>query len=297
MRRQHNKHRHHIMINKFTSLLFILISLFSFQNTNAQILNGGFETWLKDVDDNFNPQYWETTNDGTDTSVFRYSPGYAGNYSMLVKTFDPGFMAIPGIANVSFPFNLRPTSIKACIKTKVTTGDMCFVILGLMKGDSEIAAIDSCTFKFDSTMSQFRCFSLPIKYISNKNPDTAVIMVIAGGFTTPKLGTQIIIDELSFGFGNGINEFYIPSNTFRGIAYPNPTTNQLSIPIELQHNTDIQVSISSIDGRLIKTIPINNVNAGNQVLTIPVDELPAGAYLYTLKIADSEFSARFNVIH
>ena len=122
-------------------------------------------------------------------------------------------------------------------------------------------------------------------------------MVIAGGFTTPKLNTQIIIDELSFGFGNGLNEFFIPANSLGGIAYPNPTTNRLSIPIELQRNTDIQISISSIDGRLIKTIPTYNISAGNQLLTIPVDELSDGTYLYTIKVADSEFSARFNILH
>lgn len=284
------------MINKLSSFFFILLSLLSYHQSKAQILNGGFETWVKDVDNNFNPQYWETTNDGIDTSVFRYSPGYAGNYSMLVKTFDPGFMAIPGIASISFPFNLRPTSIKACLKAKVTTGDMCFIMLGLMKGDSEIAAIDSCTFKFDSTMSKFYCLSLPIRYLSNKNPDTAIIMVIAGGFTTPKLGTQIIVDELSFGFGNGINEFFIPASFLKGIAYPNPTKNMISVPIELRSNSEVQISIFGIDGRLIKLIQRGSINAGNQVLTIPVDDLPAGSYLYNIKVADTEFSARFSII-
>ncbi len=269
-------------IRYFTFLLFVFIFL-NRPTASAQITNGGFENWSLDVDGNLNPNSWETTNELPDTSVLRYSPGYVGNYSMLVRTFNPGFMVVPGIANISFPFSLRPTQFRACVKTKVMTGDMCFLMMALLKGDSSIAALDSCTFKIDSSMTQFRCFNFPIKYISNFKPDTAMLFVIAGGYNNAKIGTQIIVDELSFVFGNGINETVVPISAFIGKSYPNPTSSYTSIPLKLTSGSPIMVNIYDLSGKKITTLNQGFLQAGAHLVKLNLDALSNGIYSYTVE--------------
>src|SRR5437867_11479307 len=92
---------------KKTATLLLLSFLFFF--IKAQIPNAGFENWSTDINGDFNPDFWQTSNSTPDTSVFRYTPAYAGNYSILVKAFTSGGFTIPGLAYTDFPFMLRPT--------------------------------------------------------------------------------------------------------------------------------------------------------------------------------------------
>src|SRR5215216_764859 len=93
---------------------FFLVVLAACSSLHAQVdvPNKGLEDWALDQDSVFNPASWSTSNDMTDTAVLRYSPAYAGNYSMLVRAIDPGFV-IPGIAYTDFPLNFRPTHFRA----------------------------------------------------------------------------------------------------------------------------------------------------------------------------------------
>ena len=90
------------------------------------------------------------------------------------------------------------------------SGDIGFVLMELHNGDSSIAAMDSCTFKFYTTTNAFQCFDFPISYISSLTPDSATVMIIAGNFLGAQLGTEIIVDELSFNCLTGIDETTIP---------------------------------------------------------------------------------------
>ncbi|MBK6830398.1 MAG: hypothetical protein IPG92_06455 [Flavobacteriales bacterium] len=79
--------------------------------------NGGFEDWV-DEDGSWNPVGWVTTNGDPDVSVEPFSPACQGATSMLVRTWDPGFMTISGTAMSQFAYTERPTILSACLKSQ-----------------------------------------------------------------------------------------------------------------------------------------------------------------------------------
>jgi hypothetical protein len=276
-------------------LLVLLACLLSVHHANAQVPNGGFENWSTDIDGNLNPDSWTTLNSSADTCVLQYTPAFAGNYSMLVKTFDFGLGPYAGIAYTQFPFALRPTHITACVRSTVMPGDYCYLMMALWNGDSSIAAIDSCTFKFDSTMAAQHCLTFPVAYISSLTPDSATIMVIAGNLSGAQLGSQIIVDDIAFSFSSGTNEMTLPLSSFIGNNYPNPASHYTLIPLSLSQNTDIKISIYDAIGNEVKKIDQGLMVAGEHIIKLPFDDLAEGVYIYSLSGNDFKFPGKFIV--
>ncbi|NVO01580.1 MAG: T9SS type A sorting domain-containing protein [Bacteroidetes bacterium] len=259
--------------------LFILAAFFIVSlSLNAQIPNQGFETWVTDVDGNVNPAGWETTNSFPDISVSQYTPAYAGSFSMLIKTFDPGFMTLPGFASFGFPYNLKPTKINACIKTNIMPGDNVSILVSLWNGDSLVASPTNCTFVIDSTINQFTCLSFPITYQSALIPDSAYIMITAGKFGSVQLGTQIIVDELTFGFGTGINEIHDSFSASLEQNIPNPAVNSTVFPLMLNKSSNVNLIIYDVLGKEVKHISFGKLNSGNHDLELSLEGFSNGVY-------------------
>jgi hypothetical protein len=269
------------MKRSFTILL-IVFCLFKTNSSTAQLVpNGDFELWTPDIDGILNPDYWITTNASPDTSVFQYTPAYSGNYSMRVASYYIiGFGPMAGIAYVEFPYTCRPTQIHVCVKTNIAAGDIGYVMLSLHNGDSTIAAMDSCTFKF-LTSIPFQCFDFPISYVSSMNPDSAIVMVIAGNFTTAQLGTEVIVDEISFNCPTAIDES-MPESATIGKNYPNPSSGFTFIPLNLIKGSDVSITIYNAYGEEVKILNPGYRSTGASIISVPVDDLANGIYFYTV---------------
>ena len=277
------------------TLTTIIIALIVMSiDANAQIPNSNFEDWETDINGNLNPLLWETTNDAPSVSVEQYSPACSGDISMLVKPFDAGGFILAGISYTDFAFNLRPTQITACIKATVMPGDVVLVMFSSHRGDSDIeqdsivAAGDSCTFKIFTSTNQFECFTMPLSYLSSELPDSATIMIIAGDFGNAQIGTEIIIDEISFTCETGINETVIPESAIVGKNYPNPAGRSTSIPLKLNKGSTVTLHLFDVLGKEVKTISYGFLNAGENTLTLLVNDLAAG--IYQCKIVGDNFT-------
>jgi hypothetical protein len=277
---------------KFYSILSALFLLSSV--ASAQIPNGGFENWNTDVDGNINPNSWETTNDiGSGfTSVTQYTPAYVGSYSMLVKSWNSGFGIIGGVSSTSFPYNQKPTYLKACIKTNVMPGDNVYIIVALYKADSIISSSANCTFVIDSTINNFRCINFPISYQYNLIPDSVEIMVI-GGSAIAQLGTQIIVDDLSFGFTSGINELSLTSTNENLNVYPNPAQNNLFFETQISKISDIKIKIYDFNGSLLSENFFSNVDFGSHEFDVSISNLSNGMYFYSVENDNSTKNGKF----
>ncbi|MBL0257888.1 MAG: T9SS type A sorting domain-containing protein [Bacteroidetes bacterium] len=278
----------------FTSLFILVLFLRPFYLA-AQIPNGDFENWSLDIDGNLNPDSWATLNGVPDTCVFQYTPAYSGNYSMRVATYDPGIGAQPGIAYVEFPYACRPTQIHVCVKTTIMSGDIGFVLMELHNGDSSIAAMDSCTFKFYTTTNTFQCFDFPISYISSLTPDSATVMIIAGNFLGAQLGTEIIVDELSFNCLTGIDETTIPVTATVGRNYPNPARDFTFLPLTLNKSSDVSIRVNDIFGKEVMWIDKGFMQAGENNLQMDVKSLANGIYFYSVSTGDLKIPGKFIV--
>ncbi len=69
-------------------------------------------------------------------------------------------------------------------------------------------------------------------------------------------------------------------------VYPNPFDNQWNIKLELEHIQKIQLSLYSLDGRLLRMYQPQMVSAGERVITIDGQQLTSGVYIYQLRVGE-----------
>lgn len=263
-------------MKKLMILFSILIALI--YSSYAQIPNGGFESWATDIDNNLNPVGWETINSSPEISVSQFTPAYAGNFSMKVEPFNAGFVIIPGFAMINFPYTSRPTNFKACIKADIMSGDAVYIIMALRQGDSVIAAGASSTLLIDSSINNFTCFTFPIMYQSTLTPDTATITIMAGSSSNVQVGTEIIVDELSFDFSTDVTELTTQAMASLGQNIPNPAIGSTDFPLILNNGSETVLHLFDFLGKEVKTTPFGFLEAGNHNIHLSVDELSPGVY-------------------
>lgn len=85
-------------------------------------------------------------------------------------------------------------------------------------------------------------------------------------------------------------------NSIRNLgAYPNPANNELHIPFALENSSDVEVTLSSITGQVLKTQNMGNVSGGTAIFS--TSDIANGMYIYTIKAADIARSGRITVAH
>jgi Secretion system C-terminal sorting domain len=258
------------LIKTVSMKMKVLTTLVLFVNSVcAQIPNNGFESWQVDGNNDNNPVGWSTTNSDPDVSVSPYQPAYAGNYSMKVATFDPGFMALPGTAEFGFSYTQRPDYIRVCLKTNVIPGDKVTLLFALYKGqDTIVASPSNCSFNIDSTISNFMCIEFPLLYDNAYIPDSAYFMFMAGTGNS-SLGTYLIVDELSFGWLADVSDFSVTNVEL----YPNPVSKSFT----LNHFDSNQMDIK-VYSQIGEEVDVNVFIESNIKINVDVSDLQKGLY-------------------
>lgn len=82
----------------------------------------------------------------------------------------------------------------------------------------------------------------------------------------------------------GNNDFALEEFSIKQ-SYPNPAKNRVTIPIQLNNNSDVSVQILDMTGRLIIS-PLSNeqFNSGENNLSLDISSLSNGNYIYKVKI-------------
>jgi len=195
----------------------------------SQIVNGGFETW--------NPIAWEepdtcqTSNSDLirhkqPVNVTKATPAQNGNYAVKLETkitaTDTNFAYVlfgdfgDSGPEGGFPYSQKPATINGYYKSNIVTGDSAGIIVAFRKGGSMIS-FDM--FKIGTTNSAYTPFSFPLSISTySVSPDSVVFVAVSSVPTdidpaaTPKDGTWIIFDNVSFG-GSGITQ-QVPNTDF-----------------------------------------------------------------------------------
>jgi hypothetical protein len=281
---------------RFISLVLnvALLSSLSF----GQIPNGGFEFWQTDPDSNRNPVGWQTTNSFPLVNVEQYSPACQGNYAMKVKTLNTGF-PFPGVAflHAAYTFIQLPTRFSVCLKSNIMPGDRAYIIVGLMRGDSVIASQDSCTFRIDSTISQFTYREFPLTIQSTLLPDSLII-IVASGLGTGQVGTEIIVDDLAFRTGPASVSAQEPIPGFFSLHqnYPNPFNPSTTIEYEVPRPGTVELDIYNVLGQHVaKLLSDEQIPGRHSVVwngrNDEGSEVSGGVYFYRLQ-AGSYFETK-----
>ncbi|MFM2377109.1 MAG: hypothetical protein RLZZ165_2206 [Bacteroidota bacterium] len=80
-----------------------------------------------------------------------------------------------------------------------------------------------------------------------------------------------------------------------GNAWPNPTSGESVIPLELSAQKTITMDLVNALGQQVALIASGEFAAGNHSVTVATDRLPVGVYYYILRMDDQAFSKRLVV--
>jgi hypothetical protein len=280
-------------MKKFTFLMTLLIVLTI--NANTQIPNPGFENWYNSAN-GFDPVGWITSNATPFVSVERATPGYQGNFAVKVKTWMAGIIVAPGTCQSdAFYYTSRPESLSGFVKCTIVPGDSASIVITVTQGGINGVGVGAARKVFNSSISSYTAFNLPIYYDSSAATDTIYIDIIAGRQATPSLGTEIIVDELSLSSATGIDNAKAPLSDQVGQNYPNPAKEFTIIPLNLANAGNINIKIFDLFGREIKTVFNEAVTSGDHQLKFSVAELPGGIYFCTIKGDNFTGTRKFTV--
>ncbi len=95
--------------------------------------------------------------------------------------------------------------------------------------------------------------------------------------------------------GINVSENEIPS--IQSKLYPNPVYHTVHLDFTLHKDTWTQVSLYTLDGKLVKNIMYDRFRAGVSRLTIETSDLPNGIYLLKLEGDNLNHSKKFIVAH
>lgn len=79
-------------------------------------------------------------------------------------------------------------------------------------------------------------------------------------------------------------------------VFPNPTSSKVYYGVDLHNDTDVQISIYDLSGRLVSDKKIPNLLKGRQTIETYNDELTEGTYFFVLKTSDNTFNGRFVIV-
>lgn len=291
---QYHLKKHTTMRRSFTPLATCILALATLSAT-AQVPNGDFETWVDNGGGFLDPQDWLTSNaDISLLCVEQYTPAWSNDFAMRVHTWDPGIGAFQGTAMTMFPYSQRPDALHAAVMANVMPGDRVLIIVSMWQGDSIIAMPLNCTFGIDTNITSYASVTFPITYSSALYPDSCSIIVMAGS-DEPQLGTEVILDDLSFEFSTSLEPLPVSPIGDPLIAWPDPTADRTFFRAPAGTG-DLRVVLYSGDGRLVRDRRYGP-SAHERTIELDVRELPDGPYHYTVGYGDRSRSGRLIVAH
>ena len=124
--------------------------------------------------------------------------------------------------------------------------------------------------------------------LSTLNLDGQALVVLASGFFNPANNSGGAAFGLWAALSTGGDLVELPAASLTGVEenasiiglniYPNPAQSVLNINFSTEETSDVTVNVINVNGSLVQTTSLNNVNAGNRVMTISTEDLAAGIY-------------------
>lgn len=265
----------------------------------AQIPNGGFEAWDTSVTPAYlSPKNWDNLNATTSVaSVYtcqRDSPSVGLNYyvKLISKTTPLG--VAPGVivsgkidvstssAKSGFPYTGRPKSLIGEWQYMASGADQGHVAILLTKWNLTKLKRDTISFTDHLLVGMemsWKPFTIDLKYQLAGNPDSAIIVLSSSG-ATAVAGSYLYVDTLAFK-GSVLGAPVMASAPALLSIYPNPATESATIVYSSSNEQVVNISISDVNGRVLKTINTTAAQGENKT-TIQTSGFAPGVYFIRL---------------
>lgn len=269
-------------------LIFFFFSIF----INAQILNGGFEVWSK----NINPDNWISLNSSEYSTVTKSTDKYSGEYALKGEVVNYDSSSVPprlygGSNGEGFTVSKRYASFDGYYKFVPVAGDVLNVVIIMYKDNSPIASLDT---NLDLTLN-YKNFSLPIQYSKSEIPDRFYIEITINDTTEilpAHVGSYFLLDDVELSGESVVDvansNWNVPDAFHVYQNYPNPFNPSTTIRYSIPEADQVIISIYDINGKMISTLLNAKQNAGIHEVSwngknnsgMPV---VSGVYLYRVK--------------
>lgn len=280
------------MKNKY--LFSIACALLFGMQTQAQILNSGFENWTNQTPND--PTDWLTTNIAAGgiqiIPVTETTDKHSGTKAVKGEVINFSGAIAPliqsGLDGEGFPISQRYGSCDLFYKFTPVSGDR-FGVNVLLKKDGN--AIGSGAVALPATVSSYSSLSVPLSYFGTETPDSVVIQITIIGPNTGSdyhIGSVMFVDDISL---NGVASIADLSQTNTPKSYPNPTNHFLNIPLENKSYTELMVY--DVNGKIMDQIKLSEVTLDNMILN--VSKYQTGLYTYELFGTPSVRREKFQV--
>lgn len=298
-------------MKKTASFLFILLGMVL--HLNAQVLNGGFETWVTDTVNGKtfeNPNGWFTYNrdvlkaNGASTTVgvTKTVNSHSGTYALRLETdtisntFFSRTDTVMGYAHGTFPLTQRPQNLSVRVKFSPAGNDTALIAAAIFSAAG--AEIGYVEILITTPIPSYSLVTAPITYYSALTPDSVIVGFITSrqecdfsvtgatgeiiGFSNPvgyqgmTPGTVLQVDDVQFtGVYTGIKD----KSTAHDIkVFPNPATDLLTIKTnDPLYSDNYTFTIYSVLGNAVT----ESVQFTNEV-KIPLQDIAKGIYVYTI---------------
>ncbi len=78
-------------------------------------------------------------------------------------------------------------------------------------------------------------------------------------------------------------------------VFPNPATEETHIAFNLSNASNVGITVYDAVGRVVYTLPTQQMNSGDQMITVPVDGFAAGVYNAVITTENGKVTERFTV--
>jgi len=293
-----------------STVAMLSLGVFAYAQPNA-----GFETWQSVTGQTTyeDPTNWTTTNvlnqfifGANPVSVFKasgvdkYSGTFACKITIIKQTNNQTGGTLPDTLGLiytgtiglqgpkyGYTYGSRPVSLDFMAKYTPTGTDTAAVYVLLTKWNTNKRDTVGAGGMVIGSASSFTSYSAPIVYKQSYNPDTATIIITAGGGSikkakTPKVGSALYVDDLSW-IVTGINENIGIANIVS--VYPNPASDVVNF--KAASNDAREISIVDITGRNIGNYTFENMN-----VRVATSGLATGMYSYSVLGKNGEVLSR-----
>jgi hypothetical protein len=274
-----------------TAALFFL-SFGAAQQSQAQIINGGFENWTK-LNRLETPDAWTSLNllaefGGDSANCKKSTDAHWGKYAAQLN---PSYFVIagdtlPGLLGGKFTINNRPAGIRFFYKGKPVGTDSMIVVVELYKGNTDssdnlVADLDWISGK---ATTSYTLAQADFQYYDSRTPDTAVVTILIGGDNTSFLKSKMWIDDIGFSAYPADVAADVPA--LKHHLYPNPSNGKVFISGYQQAG---RTELFDLNGRKVLSIP-----AGAS--TADLSALENGLYLYRIETPAGLVSGKITVV-
>jgi len=278
-----------------SKITYLIVSIASIFNLDAQIPNASFENWTGN-----DPDGWFTYNAAFAGIVTQVTDHHAGTKAVRLNVINyfgsnvAGSIFSGDASNTFFPITSAPAALHGWYKFFQTIPTEELAISSLVKDAGNYTGVAAGSITANTTV--WTEFAFNYNYISTVIADSAYILITLTEPDSVRHGTYAIIDDLSFGpaVSTGLNE--LNKVSLLEPCSPNPYSQSVNLIYRVSGNSKVSLALFDMKGQIVKRL-LENVNhsTGRFKVEADVSDLADGIYYGRLDVDGKSYTQKIIV--